>query len=31
VVCLAGAWLRRRAQIEHAVRAPVLQTVKSEA
>jgi drug/metabolite transporter (DMT)-like permease len=22
VVCLAGAWLMRRAQLEHAVRAP---------
>jgi drug/metabolite transporter (DMT)-like permease len=30
VVCLAGAWLMRRAQIEHAVRGPVLQTVNSE-
>ena len=31
VVCLAGAWLMRRAQIDHTVRTPVLQTVKSEA
>jgi drug/metabolite transporter (DMT)-like permease len=31
MVCLAGAWLMRRAQIEHAVPAPVLQAVKSEA
>jgi hypothetical protein len=30
VVCLAGAWLMRRAQIEHEVRGPVLQTVNSE-
>ena len=32
VVCLAGAWLMRRAQLEHAVRGPtpVLQAVKSE-
>jgi len=31
VVCLAGAWLMRRAQLDHTVRTPVLQTVKSEA
>ncbi len=30
-VCLVGAWLMRRAQLEHAVRGPALQTVKGEA
>jgi drug/metabolite transporter (DMT)-like permease len=31
VVCLVGAWLMRRAELDHTVRTPVLQTVKSEA
>jgi hypothetical protein len=28
VVCLAGAWLMRRAQLEHAVRGPALRTAE---